>query len=91
MKKPAMLQINTAGSWRNVVEFDVADADAADHVMKACAALATYGYGRIRARVVKPTNGYPEPLMYWTPEAGWKRWRNAAGSASPAHNARGRQ
>ena len=25
MTKPAMLQINTAGAWRHVCEFDVAD------------------------------------------------------------------
>ena len=27
MTKPAMLQINTAGAWRNVCEFDVADTE----------------------------------------------------------------
>ena len=53
MTKPAMLQINTAGAWRNVCEFDVADGPAMSHVhvMEAGATLAAYGLNSPKVRI----------------------------------------
>ena len=53
MSKPAMLQINARGSWRNVCQLDVADADATDRIMEAAAVLATYSTDKPAVRVVK--------------------------------------
>ncbi|HRP19367.1 MAG TPA: hypothetical protein PK925_01960 [Alicycliphilus sp.] len=73
MKKPAMLQINARGSWRNVCEFDVADADATDRIMDAAAVLATYSTDQPSVRVVKDVGGYAEPLMRWSQDGGWRK------------------
>lgn len=77
MSKPAMLQINTRGSWRNVCEFDVSDGAATSHIMEAGAMLATYSIEKPKVRVVKDEGGYAAPLMMWSPDAGWKPWRSA--------------
>ena len=71
MNKPAMLQINTRGSWRNVCEFDVNDADATDRIMEAAAVLAAYSTEKPSVRVVKDEAGYAMPLMRWTQDHGW--------------------
>ncbi|ADU99789.1 hypothetical protein [Alicycliphilus denitrificans] len=73
MSKPAMLQINARGSWRNVCEFDVADADATDRIMEAAATLAAYSTDKPSVRVVKDEAGYAVPLMRWTQDGGWRR------------------
>lgn len=73
MSKPAMLQINARGSWRNVCEFDVADTDATDRVMEAAATLATYSTDKPSVRVVKDEAGYAMPLMRWTRDGGWRK------------------
>ena len=78
MTKPAMLQINTAGAWRNVCEFDVADGPAMSHVMEAGATLAAYGLNSPKVRVVKMEGGYGEPLMRWCPKGGWRQERRHA-------------
>lgn len=72
MSKPAMLQINARGSWRNVCEFDVADADATDRIMEA-AVLATYSTDKPSVRVIKDEAGYALPLMRWTQDGGWRQ------------------
>ena len=71
MTKPAMLQINTAGAWRNVVEFDVANTDATDRVLEAGATLAAYGLNKPKVRIVKMEGGYALPLLRRCPETGW--------------------
>ena len=75
MSKPATLQINARGSWRNVCNFDVADPEACNNVMEAGATIATYSTEKSAVRVIRNESGNPEPLMYWTPEAGWVDWR----------------
>lgn len=72
MSKPATLQINARGSWRNVCEFDVADADATDRIMDAAAVLAVYSTDKPSMRVVKNEGGYAQPLMRWTRDGGWR-------------------
>lgn len=72
--KPATLQVNSRGAWRNVCDFDVADEAATGHVMEAAATLATYSLGKTTVRIVKVEDGYPSPLMLWSPREGWKQW-----------------
>lgn len=72
MSKPAMLQINTAGAWRNVCEFDVADGTATAHVMDAGAMLAIYGLNKPKVRIVKMEGGCALPLLRCCPETGWR-------------------
>lgn len=72
--KPATLQINSRGAWRNVCDFDVADEAATSHVLDAAATLVTYSLGKASARIVKVEGGYPAPLMVWSPKDGWKPW-----------------
>jgi hypothetical protein len=78
MTKPAMLQINTAGAWRNVVEFDVANTDATDRVLEAGATLAAYGLNSPKVRIVKMEGGYAAPLLRWCPKTGWRQVRTHA-------------
>jgi hypothetical protein len=75
--KPAMLQINARGAWRNVCRFDVADKAAADQVMEAAATIAEHSIDKPTLRVVKDEGGYAVPLMSWKRESGWKPWRTA--------------
>ncbi len=73
MTKPAMLQINTAGAWRNVCEFDVADGPAMSHVMEAGATLAAYGLNSPKVRIVQMVGGYyANPLLRYDRESGWR-------------------
>ena len=72
MTKPAMLQINTAGAWRNVCEFYVADGPAMSHVMEAGATLAAYGLNSPKVRIVQMVGGYANPLLRYDRESGWR-------------------
>ena len=72
MTKPAMLQINTAGAWRNVCEFDVADGPAMSHVMEAGVTLAAYGLNSPKVRIVLMAGGYANPLLRYDRESGWR-------------------
>jgi len=73
MSKPATLQFNARGSWRNVCQFDVADVDATYRVMEAAAVIATYSTDKPSVRFVKDEAGYALPLMRWTPDSGWTK------------------
>lgn len=77
MNKPAMLQINTSGAWRNVVPFDVADENSTNLIMEAAATLAAHGDGEPTVRIVSRKDGYAEPLMCWERKSGrWEPWRS---------------
>lgn len=78
MTKPAMLQINTAGAWRHVCEFDVADGPAMSHVMEAGATLAAYGLNSPKVRIVQMAGGYANPLLRYDRESGWRPVRTHA-------------
>ena len=78
MTKPAMLQINTGGAWRNVCEFDVADGPAMSHVMEAGATLAAYGLNSPKVRIVQMVGGYASPLLRYSPTSGWRPVRTHA-------------
>lgn len=70
--KRVKLQVNSKGSWRDVMEFDAEyDSAVLDHADK----LFAFDLNRTRLslRVIIP--GDTAPLMNWTHEGGWKAWR----------------
>lgn len=74
--KPAKLQVNTAGAWKDVARFDVADEAACAAVMNAARDIGFYATHDVRFRVVRD-DALNEPLMTWTKQDGWKEWRHA--------------
>jgi hypothetical protein len=70
-KKPAKLQVNTSGAWKDVVRFDAADVAATDRVTDAAEALGQVGAGAITFRLVSD-EALPRVLFRWTHAAGWK-------------------
>lgn len=75
--KPAKLQVNTTGAWKDVVRFDVADEGASTGVMNAARDIGFFATHDVRFRVVRD-EALNEPLMTWTKQDGWKEWRHAA-------------
>lgn len=74
--KPAKLQVNTAGAWKDVARFDVAEEAACAAVMNAARDIGFYATHDVRFRVVRD-DALNEPLMTWTKQDGWKEWRHA--------------
>ena len=74
--KPAKLQVNTAGAWKDVARFDVADEAACAAVMNAARDIGFYATHDVRFRVVRD-DALNEPLTTWTKQDGWKEWRHA--------------
>ena len=75
--KLCALQVNTGLSgWRNVMQFEVQDAD---DVMDLAEKLFEWGYTPnvkgFKLRIMKP--GDSAPLMTWTDNDGWQEWRGA--------------
>ena len=69
--KIVKLQSNTRGSWRDVLEFDAADADLNDAIMNAAEELFGHVPGA-KLRVIIP--GDTAPLVNWTFDNGWRDW-----------------
>jgi len=74
--KPAKLQANTAGAWKDVARFDVADEEACACVMNAARDIGFHATHDVKFRVVRD-DALNEPLMTWTKQDGWKEWRHA--------------
>lgn len=69
------LQVNSAGSWRDVMKFDVQDE--AEVLDQAASLFARDpAADRLGLRVIVP--GDTAPLMNWTRQRGWQEWRAAA-------------
>lgn len=68
IKKPVKLQINTAGAWRNVIDFDASDEKAAAAVMGHAAVLAVVGRATLR---IATADGLQTALASWTLDKGW--------------------
>jgi hypothetical protein len=71
--KPVKLQINTAGSWRDVIGFDAAKDVACGEVMAAADMLARVG--KATCRIVMANGDAPRSplvLMHWSQDGGWK-------------------
>lgn len=72
--KPVVLQINTAGAWRNVITFDAADADACGVIEYHAPGVAVVGRAKLR---VVTNDGLQTPLRHWDIERGWRDWERA--------------
>lgn len=68
--KPAKLQLNNSGAWKDVVRFDAADTEQTDAVTDAAEALGQVPGNRLTFRLVKD-DGTGEVLMYWTAQEKW--------------------
>lgn len=71
--KPAKLQINARGAWKDVCRFDVANGSATAHIMDSAATIAAYSTDKCSVRIVTD-EVYPAPLMYWGSK-GWTTWK----------------
>lgn len=72
--KPVKLQINTSGTWRDVVSFDAANDAVGDQVMDGAAELGKATNSRFRV-VMKGSLAEPlahEVLVHFDPAQGWK-------------------
>ena len=87
MSKPATLQLNARGSWRNVCKFDVADPHACANVMEAGATLAAYSTDKPTVRIVA-NDGFATPLMRWSQDRGWRPWETADSEGQEARHAK---
>lgn len=81
MTRPAKLQINQSGAWRDVLRFDIdqlvneaAFLEAADKMMRSTGSMKTM-------RIVSDES-LPGRLMYWNAEHGWKPDGNTPASAA---------
>ena len=74
MARPAMLQINQAGSWRNVIHFDVdtANYDAMEDAAANLVLLADGPDSTATLRTVNPTTQPPTALRRWNAREGWR-------------------
>jgi hypothetical protein len=67
--KPVKLQINTAGAWRNVIEFDAAEVEDAGAVMFHASVIARVGSATLR---IVTADGMQTALCSWTADEGWR-------------------
>lgn len=74
-EKRVRLQINTAGGWRNVIDFNAADHAEAGHVMGHSAALAEIGKATLR---IVTADGLQTALCSWSPDKGWCDFKTGA-------------
>lgn len=70
-QKPAKLQVNTSGAWKDVVRFDGDDVAETDKVTDAAEALGQVGAGAITFRLVSD-EALPRVLFRWAYPAGWR-------------------
>ena len=71
--RPCRLQVNTTGAWRNVLDFDAGNGD---EVMEQAAQLFALAPGA-KLRIMGDASD-TAPLMTWSTESGWRKWREAA-------------
>lgn len=74
--KPEMLvrlQINTAGAWRNVIDFDAADHKVRDSVMAHSAQLAEIGKATLR---IVTADGLQTALCSWSRDKVWRNFKD---------------
>lgn len=71
-KKPVKLQVNTRGSWANLIDFDADNDLASAHAVDAAETLGKLHHGGISFRVVTDEQP-PLALMRWTQKDGWKK------------------
>ena len=74
--KPAKLQVNLAGAWKDVARFEAADDEASGAIVHAASDIGSYAIGNVRFRIVID-DALNEVLTHWTRPDGWKEARNA--------------
>jgi len=72
--RPVVLQINTTGAWRNVVQFDAGDADACGVIEHHAPGVAVVGRAKLR---IVTADGLQTLLRHWSIEHGWRDWGRA--------------
>lgn len=71
MTRPCKLQINQSGAWRDMLKFDIDQANTGA-VMSAAADLVAATGPKTNATMRIVVDGtYPTPLMRWSTEKGW--------------------
>ncbi len=66
--KSVKLDVNTSGSWKNVLLFDASSEQTNQSVMDAAAALGRIAKCKFRIAIADAVS---TPLMYWTDREGW--------------------
>ena len=74
--RPAKLQVNTAGAWKDVVRFDASLDIMAAEVMDAADRLGRADGGRVTFRVCID-DAFSTTLYRWDVERGWKEATHA--------------
>lgn len=74
-EKRVRLQINTAGGWRNVIDFDAADHLVGASVMEHSVELAKIGKATLR---IVTADGLQTALCAWTSAKGWYDFKTGA-------------
>lgn len=84
MSRPAKLQINQRGAWRDALRFDFDALTDKSLFLDAAAEMArSTGQTGTTMRIVTDAS-HPEQLMAWDAESGWTK---AAAGASSKHGA----
>ncbi|MEY4428615.1 MAG: hypothetical protein RLZZ182_1304 [Pseudomonadota bacterium] len=69
--RPAILQMNTAGGWRNVIKLDFGHEAKARRAMKAAATLADIGGATARVVI---DDGTQTVICHYAQADGWVSW-----------------
>ncbi len=69
--RPAILQMNTAGGWRNVIKLDFGHEAEAKRAMKAAATLAAIGSATARVVI---DDGSQTVICHYSHADGWVSW-----------------
>lgn len=75
-QKPVTLQVNSRGSWANVIGFDAADSLAYANAIDAAETLGKLHHGQVSFRIVTEHQP-PLALLRWTAATGWKKVEHA--------------
>lgn len=81
MTRPAKLQINQSGAWRDVMRFDIDKIDEALFLEGAGAMVRNSGQDRTTMRIVTD-EPIPGLLTYWKADRGWMPDGNTAANAA---------
>lgn len=83
MTRPAKLQINQRGAWRDVMRFDLDQMVAPDLFLETAAEMVRYsGQDANTTMRVVTDAALPQRVMDWDAEGGWQAAPNAPSNAS---------
>lgn len=84
MTRPAKLQVNQSGSWRDALRFDVdavSDNNMYLFLNAAAEMVRSTGQAGTTMRIVSDQSP-PKRVLYWTAKSGWKPEGNASANAA---------